>query len=206
MSVGDRPRQRVSEWCASGATSGVKADATTMRSHPPATTHLDQVLSAAQIMCADAGLRFVLVGDGPEKKSLLQQAEECGLGNVSFLDPHPAKDIPALLAAAEIVVVTLKTYLPGAVPSKLYEAMASGKPVVMVAGGEPAEIVCEHRAGIVVEPGDVVGLVQAIRTLRGHPELRQELGANGRRAARQYFNRARIASCFIEYLETNLHR
>ena len=66
----------------------------------------------------------------------------------------PAGEMPDLLAAADVVLVTLKMHIPGAVPSKLYEAMASGRPVVLVASGEAAEIVREHRAGIVVEPGN----------------------------------------------------
>lgn len=165
---------------------------------------LDQVLRTAEALRGEAGVRFVLVGDGPEKQALRQQARQRDLVNVCFLDPRPAREIPSLLAAADIVLVTLKMHIPGAVPSKLYEAMASGRPVILVASGEAAEIVREHRAGIVVEPGDIAGFTRAVRTLETQPDLRRALGENGRRAAQQRFDRAKIMEHFIEHLEANL--
>jgi glycosyltransferase involved in cell wall biosynthesis len=101
------------------------------------------------------------------------------------------------------VIVPLKKYIPGAVPSKLYEAMASGRPVVLVAEGEAAELVCRHKAGIVVRPGAINDLVHAIRKLWTDPSLRRTLGENGRRAAEQLFDRTTIAKRFIDHLEAN---
>ena len=166
---------------------------------------LDQVLDAAEALRDDTGFRFVLIGDGPEKNRLVEQASLRNLVNVRFLDPRPAYEIPALLAAADIAMVTLKTHIPGAVPSKLYEAMASGRPIMLVASGEAAEIVRKYQVGIAVEPGARTGLVQALRTLRAQPELRRTLGENGRRVAEQHFDRAKIAARFIEYLEDHLN-
>lgn len=164
---------------------------------------LDRVLDAVEALRADAKLRLVLVGDGPAKEKLMQQVRERGLNNVRFLDPLPSNQVPPLVAAADILVVPLATHIPGATPSKLYEAMASGRPVVLVAGGEPAAFVCEHRVGIVVAPGDLRGLVEALRTLSTNAAMRQELGANGRRTAEQLFDKVDIDKAFIEYLEHN---
>jgi glycosyltransferase involved in cell wall biosynthesis len=166
---------------------------------------LDQVLCTAEALRPEGSFRFVLVGDGPEKKRLLEEAAKRGLTNVRFLDSRPAPEIPALLAAADVVLVPLKSYLPGAVPSKLYEAMASGRPVVLVATGEAAEIVREHQAGMTVEPGRVEDLTHALRTLGAEPQLRRTLGENGRRAAEQHFDRTKIVSRFLEHLEAHLH-
>ena len=166
---------------------------------------LDQVLDAADSLRADPRLRLVLVGDGPAKEKLMQNAHARGLRNVRFLKPLPSDQVPPLVAAADILVVPLATHIPGATPSKLYEAMASGRPVVLVAGGEPAAFVREHRVGIVVAPGDARGLVDALRTLSADAALRQELGANGRRTAEQLFDKHDIDNAFIEYLEDN-HR
>lgn len=165
---------------------------------------LDQVLETADHLRGQPAIRFVLVGDGPEKTMLVQEANRRGLDQVAFLAPRPASEIPALLAAADILLVTLKMHLPGAVPSKLYEAMATGKPVVLVASGEAADIVREHQAGIVVQPGDINGLTEAVRQLSEQPELRAQLGENGRKAAENYFNRDIIVTRFIHYLEEHL--
>lgn len=162
---------------------------------------LNQVLDAAEALIREKGLRFVLVGDGPEKKLLADAARERGLKNIEFLAPILATEMPALIGAADIILVPLKSYISGAVPSKLYEAMASGKPVVLVASGEAAEIVREHRAGLTVDPGDVDGLIKAVKTLANEPQSRREFGDNGRRAAEQYFSRETLVNGFRELLE-----
>ena len=163
---------------------------------------LDRVLDAAETLRSEGTtLRLVLVGDGPAKEKLMQQARERGLANVRFLDPLASAAVPPLVAAADIVLVPLATHIPGATPSKLYEAMASGRPVVLVAGGEPAAFVREHRVGIVVAPCDAGGLVEALRTLSADAALRRQLGANGRRTAEQLFDKGEIDNAFIAYLE-----
>ena len=164
---------------------------------------LDQILAAADILRND-GVRFVLVGDGPEKKLLVEQAQRQVLANVRFLDPRTAPEMPSLLAASDVALVTLKTYIPGAVPSKLYEAMATGRALVLVAKGEAADIVTENQAGITVEPGDIDGLAEALRRLRAEPELRRKLGQNGRRAAEEIFDRRKVIARFVDHLEADL--
>lgn len=165
---------------------------------------LGQVLMAAADLAEDHRFKFVLIGDGPEKKMLMGQAATRGLTNVEFQDPRRSEEIPALIAGCDIVLVPLTSYLLGAVPSKLYEAMASGRPVILVASGEASQIVNEHQAGITVEPGDIKGLVQALKTLVAQPQLRRTLGENGRRAAEQHFDRETIVGHFREFLEQNL--
>src|SRR5262249_48003703 len=161
-------------------------------------------VEAARALTDQAGARFVLIGDGPVKADLRKSAERLALGNLAFLDARPAEDMPALAAAADIILVPLATDLPGAVPSKLYEAMASGRPLVLIASGEAADIVHRHQAGLVVAPGDATGLVAALRTLLGDSDLRRRLGKNGRRAAVECYDRAKIAACFMDHLETSL--
>lgn len=161
---------------------------------------LGQVIDAAEKL-QDDQLRIVLVGDGPEKDELVDSVRTRGLRNVTFLDPQPKEAIPALLASADIAVVALRTRILGAVPSKLYEAMASGLPVVLVADGEPAEIVQSANAGVAVKPGDVDGLADALRRLARSEGERARLGAAGRAAAVERFDRRPIYDRFIEALE-----
>jgi glycosyltransferase involved in cell wall biosynthesis len=159
---------------------------------------LDQVLAAAELLTS--GLRIVLVGDGPERERLRAEAASRRLTRIQFLPPVPRSEMPAVLASADIALVPLGFELPGAVPSKLYEAMATGRPVILVAGGEAAAIVRACDAGLVVDPGDVVGLAAALDRLEGDAELRARLGRNGREAARRRFDRAAIGAGFADYL------
>lgn len=166
---------------------------------------LEQIIEAAHQLRSDTSITFVLVGDGPVKGTLIREAEAKRLGNIKFLDPVPQDSIPALIAAADIVLVPLKTHIPGAVPSKLYEAMSAGRALVVMASGEAADIVTRHRAGIVVAPGDMQGLTTSLLNLARNLSYRQKLGAEARRAAKTEFDRSVSVTRFIRYLEEQLH-
>lgn len=165
---------------------------------------LEQILDAAQQLGAALPVEIFFIGDGPTKSDLMAQAQAQQLTHVHFLDPVNGGEMPAWVASADIALVTLKDYIPGAVPSKLYEAMASGAAVLLVASGEPAEIVKKYDAGLVVAPNDVTGLAKALETLAGDAELRGRLGKNGRCAAIEHFDRRAIVERFVEYLENDL--
>jgi len=161
---------------------------------------LDQLLLAAQFFREDHRLKFVFIGDGPRKAHLKQRARELNLTNVLFLDPLPREQMPSVIGTANICLVPLTSFIPGAVPSKLYEAMACEKPVVLIADGEAAEIVNAHGSGLVVSPGDFKGLVDALAYLVQRPDLWKTMGAAGRMTVEKYFDRKKIIEKFEEYL------
>jgi len=161
---------------------------------------LDQVLEAAYELQNRTELQFIFLGDGPEKGLLIEQARRLNLRNVHFLDPVPRDHMPKVLAAADICIIPLKAYIPGAVPSKIYEAMATAKPIVLVAESEPADIVLSHQAGLAVKPADISNLSAAILKLVEHPELRDVIGKAGRKAAENHFDRSKIIDKFVEFI------
>jgi len=165
---------------------------------------LDQVVDAAALLRRDDQLVVVFVGDGVERERIVNRGRALGLTNVRFLPPCRHEDVPALLASADIALVPLRGHIPGAVPSKLYEAMASGLPVILSADGEAAQIVREARAGIVVAPGDAAGLARALADLGADSDRRQDLGRRARQAAEAQFNREVILDRFIDFLEAHV--
>jgi colanic acid biosynthesis glycosyl transferase WcaI len=165
---------------------------------------LSRVIDAADKLREEKGYRFVFIGDGPEKGKLIHKSRDLGLGNVTFLDPVPSKEIPPLLASADLILVSLGMNIPGAVPSKLYEAMSSERAVVLIAEGEAAEIVRRFEAGLVVSPGDVPSLVSAIQWVRENPQHAAQLAARARDASLRHFDRTAIAEPFLRYLESSV--
>jgi glycosyltransferase involved in cell wall biosynthesis len=161
---------------------------------------LDQLLLATAQLRDLPHFRLVLIGDGPEKDQLLALKQRLHLDHVFFFDPVPQQEVPALTASADIAVIPLRIRLPGAVPSKLYEAMACGLPALVVAQGEPAHIVEETHSGIAVASGDITGLEAALRRLIADPALRASLGTTGRTVAGTRFNRNIIVDQFIQRL------
>lgn len=162
---------------------------------------LEQVLKVAAELKDMKDLCIVFVGDGVEKKQLMKRAQALNLTNVRFLEPYPHEKMPALLASADIALVPLKVRFLGGVPSKLYEAMSVGIPVLLMTEGEAADIVNKYQCGIVVSAGDVRGAVSALRKLVKDVDIRKQMGDRGRKAAIMSFNGQSIINKFIDFLE-----
>jgi glycosyltransferase involved in cell wall biosynthesis len=154
---------------------------------------LHRILDVATCLSDLDQVQFVLVGEGAERESLTRRVESEKIQNVRVLGPQPKERIPALLAAADGVCNVLKFSIPGAVPSKIYEAMATGLPIVFGGEGEGARRILEAHAGLVVPYNDVQRLEQAIRQLVMSPALRRQFGQAGRLAAEKLYSRKEIA-------------
>ncbi len=143
---------------------------------------LETVLEAAEQLQSDTGIHFVLVGDGVKKGELMAYVQRCGLKNVTFLDPVPNDQVPRLLAAADACVIPLRKLplLEMALPVKMLEAMACARPIVLAIDGESRRLTEEAGAAICVEPEHTAALVNAIHSLREHPDLARSMGQRGR--------------------------
>jgi glycosyltransferase involved in cell wall biosynthesis len=165
---------------------------------------LFQILDASKRL--EGPGRFVLIGDGPVRAELEARIANEGLHRVKLAPPVPRDRIPPLLAAADAAIITLGMDIPGAVPSKIYEAMAAELPILIVAEGEPVDRVVRPECGMSVRPGDIDGLTSAIRTLAAQPALRAEFGRRGRLAAESTYDRTRIAETLSAFLEEAARR
>ncbi|MGH3072958.1 MAG: glycosyltransferase family 4 protein [Gaiellaceae bacterium] len=145
---------------------------------------LDTVVEAAARLDGEA--RFAFVGDGPLKEPLVRLAAERGVRNVDFHPQVPLTETPPLLAASDALLVPLSSHptFRDFVPSKLIDAMAVGRPVVLSAAGEAARILELAGAGIVAVPEDADALVGAVRWLKEHPDEAAAMGERGRAFAR----------------------
>jgi glycosyltransferase involved in cell wall biosynthesis len=165
---------------------------------------IDQILDAALALPPDVPGRFVIVGDGPVREHLEQRIKKEAIDRVKMLPMQPRSRIPALLACADVAIITIGGRIHGMVPNKMYEAMASSLPILLVAHGEAVRRVARANAGIAVSPRDGAALVSACRKLIENPNLRRELGASGRRAAETVYNRDRVADRLDRFLRERL--
>lgn len=141
------------------------------------------VLDAAQRLAGVSDVRFILAGDGGEKRHLVESARRLALDNVTFIDPLPRGELPTLYQRSDACLVTLKRsdwLRQFALSSKVFDVMAAGRPVIAAAEGETAEFVARSRAGICIPPEDPDALVEAILRIKANPELAQQYGENGR--------------------------
>ncbi|MGA2532252.1 MAG: glycosyltransferase family 4 protein [Candidatus Aminicenantales bacterium] len=166
---------------------------------------LARVLEAARILAAERDIVFAIAGEGLRKDALRARAAALGLRNVIFLPFQPYGDLPNLLAAADVLLVPLdgeKSEL--SVPSKLYNFMAAGRPVLGLArpGSEVAAILGERQCGVPVSPGDAARIADAVRALKGSPEWRRALAANGRAYVVERFAKDKVLSAYDEIIRS----
>jgi len=163
---------------------------------------LETVLLAAERLRDRGEVVFLLMGEGAEREQLLERSRELRLTNVHFLGKQPRERVPVYLAAADACVVPLRRseVFKTAIPSKMLEAMAAAKPVILGVEGEAKEILLGAQAGIAIPPDDSGALAEAILRLCQHPELGRTLGANGRRAVREKYSRPQQAKAYLELL------
>jgi colanic acid biosynthesis glycosyl transferase WcaI len=168
---------------------------------------LTTILDAAERTRERADIRIVLIGDGAEKADLVAQAEQRNLANVEFLEPQPHDRMPLLLAGADVCLVPLRKLqlFEGALPSKMYEAMACARPIVLGVEGE-ARRLAEHEAGsaIAVEPENADALASAILYLSEHHEVAEALGQRGRAFVEARFDRVQLTAALEAHLATLL--
>jgi glycosyltransferase involved in cell wall biosynthesis len=149
---------------------------------------------------------FMVVGDGIERDALIQRAEELGLSNIAFPGERPRSSIPALLKASDLCVVPLRNAEFHDVPSKLFEYLAAGCPVVLSADGEAKTVLEQASGGIAVEPGDPVALAEAIRELYAAPDLRDSYAKRGQRHVIQNYAREGLAQELESLVEDMIDR
>jgi colanic acid biosynthesis glycosyl transferase WcaI len=144
---------------------------------------LDLIVEAAKSLDnANSKVRFVLCGDGPHRETL--QGLAAGLSNIQFLKLQTDQSFTELLKAADLHLIPQRAEAADLVlPSKLGGVLASGKPVVVMAKAGTGLALEVENAGIVVPPGDVPALEDAVRSLADDRNLCLSLGKAARAAA-----------------------
>lgn len=162
------------------------------------------ILRAVARLHCNGDLRIVIVGSGKGLSSIRQLVRQLQLRNVEFREPVPLSQLSGLLIGGEIHLILQKPGTEGLlVPSKVYGTLAAGRPSLFVGPSncEVSRIISESRSGLVVDAGDVEGVVNALRTLVASATLRQEMGNNARQYYERHFGRQRSVSKIIDILE-----
>jgi colanic acid biosynthesis glycosyl transferase WcaI len=164
---------------------------------------LERVLEAAARLREVKDVVFVIVGEGMKKAELEMRASAMEVENVRFLPFQPYADLPELLASSDVLLVPLdKEKSQMSVPSKLYNFLAAGRPVLGLApaDSEVAALIRGNRCGEVAPPDDVTAIGEAVLKLKKDPEARREMAANARRYVVDNFARKMIMDRYEDLL------
>jgi glycosyltransferase involved in cell wall biosynthesis len=168
---------------------------------------LDVVLRAARRLQSEPALHFLFVGEGAEKENLKRLAAELNLTNVTFIDEQPREALMAYYRASDVSIVPLKR-LPvfkKVLPSKLFELMGAGCPIICSVEGEAAELVTSAEAGLCIEPENSEALTDAISRLRADSALRHRMRLNGQGFVKTHYLRSTLAEDFLNSLSSTLN-
>ncbi|WP_437321806.1 glycosyltransferase family 4 protein [Sorangium sp. So ce385] len=162
---------------------------------------LFSVLDAAALLRDLDDVRFVMVGDGIDAPRLRREAEARALSNIVFIGQQPHERMPHFFALADVLLSHLKRdpCFELTIPSKIPAYMAAGRPVLVAASGDPADLVRDSGAGLACEPEDPAALAAAVRRLRDMtPEARRAMGEAGRRHFLRWFTRDALVTRYEE--------
>lgn len=165
---------------------------------------LDTLLDAALILKhqpSSRPIRLLFLGDGAEKARLKERAESLNLPNVVFLDTVQKEEVARYWSILDVSLIHLKDnpVFETVIPSKIFESMGMGLPIILGVKGEAAEIVEREQAGVVVPPQNAERLATALMDLAQDPD-RCAFYAHNAYKGSKHFDRAEMAHLMLDTL------
>lgn len=148
-------------------------------------------------------IKLVLVGDGMQKKALLERAAELQLDNVIFHDPVNKAKLAGLMASADIglqILANVPAFYYGTSPNKFFDYISAGLPVLNNYPGWLAELIIKEQCGFAVPPENPQAFADALEQAANQREQLIEMGRNGQQVAREQFNRSILSQKFSDWV------
>ncbi|QSJ15258.1 glycosyltransferase family 4 protein [Nostoc sp. UHCC 0702] len=164
---------------------------------------IDTMLEAAKEL-QDEPIHFVCIGGGAKRDELIKEVNRLGLNNFTFLPYQDKQVLPYSLTACDLSLVSVDESTEGlVVPSKLYSALASGRPVAVICSPYSylRQLIAEADCGGTFDNGDSHSLAQFIRLLSRDPQLGERMGKAGRQYLRSHFTPKVISQQYLDVLQ-----
>ena len=169
---------------------------------------LDDVLDAAKIIIqnGEIDIEIQFIGDGVLKPKLIKRVEVENIKNCKFIDPMPKDDLFTYLQKEANVGLMILEDIPafyyGTSPNKFFDYIALGLPVINNYPGWLAELIIKNNCGIVIPSNDPVAFSDSLIKLKEDPKTTMEMGKNSIILAKDSFNRDKLSSQFVNFLES----
>ena len=156
---------------------------------------IQDIVDAAQITSKDKSIRYLIIGDGVKRESLENQLISKNLTNIAFTGGLPFNQTLNYLLKSDIAVVPLLgiEHFKSALPSKFFDYMALGLPIILGVDGEARQILSKNNTGVYYSPGSPEDLVAKIKWLQSHQEEARCMGEAGRNLVFSNFSRSVLA-------------
>ncbi|OCY31928.1 glycosyltransferase WbuB [Acinetobacter pittii] len=166
---------------------------------------LNAVLDAAVELKARqrTDIKLVLVGDGMQKKALIERAEKLQLDNVVFHDPVNKAKLAGLMSSADIglqILANVPAFYYGTSPNKFFDYISAGLPVLNNYPGWLAELITKEQCGFAVPPENPKAFADALEQAADQREQLNQMGKNGQQVAKEQFNRSILSQKFSDWV------
>lgn len=157
---------------------------------------LGALLDAAELLRADERIAFVLVGTGAEREKLVELAQARGLANVVFVGAVDRESVKQYWRLADVALVLLRDtpLFSHVIPSKMFEAMGTARPIILGVRGESKGILERAQAGIAIPPESAAELAKAIQLLANNRDSARNMGQAGQTFVAEHYSRDRLAN------------
>jgi colanic acid biosynthesis glycosyl transferase WcaI len=164
---------------------------------------LETIIEAAKQLQDERDIHFWMVGEGPKKAEIEAAAERSGLPNMKFIREQPKERMPDYLSAADIAIVPLRNLdlFKKALPSKMFDAWACQRPVLLGVDGEARSVLQQAEGGLFVPPEDADSMAKALLNLKNNFLLRETMGRKGRTFTERNYSRQTQAAQLAVFLE-----
>ena len=164
------------------------------------------IMEAAEILKYRDDIVFMLVGDGAMKKDMVIRKNDRDLKNVLMLPAQSKERIPDLYRASDVSIVPLRDIplFDSFVPSKMFEIMSCGIPIIGSVNGEAREILELSGSARIIPPESVNELVDSIVWMMENPQKRKMMGISGRTFVCEHYDRTMLAKNYVGHLKTIL--
>jgi glycosyltransferase involved in cell wall biosynthesis len=165
---------------------------------------IEDILDAAELLSSDLEIHFLIVGWGAKKNWAVNEKNVRHLENMTIIDPLEREQSCDVQNACDLAINTLSSNMSGiSVPSRTYNVMASGKPMLAVCDedSELATVIYEEQTGWVVPPGRPDILAATIRKAKAAPEELRLMGERAYQAAEAKYTIASVLKVYTELIE-----
>lgn len=168
---------------------------------------LDAVVDAAVELKrrGEQGIRFVFIGQGGLRDALIARCQAEGVDHMTtwlkFIPKLELAQAVPRMNAGMMILKNVPEFYYGTSPNKFFDYIASGIPVINNYPGWVADMLNEHKCGLVTAPGDAAAFADAVVWLRDHPDEARAMGARGRKLAEMRFDRKQLGRTLVATLE-----
>ncbi len=161
---------------------------------------LETILKAAKALRDHSKIHFLFVGEGARKKDLKRLSSH--LDNITFIDRQPRSTVAQIINESDVALVLLKDnpLFRTVIPSKMFEIMGCGCPIILGVEGEAKKILDDANCGLSIRPENHIDLCEAIMKFFNNPALMRECGQNAIAYVTKHYNLDMLATRYLKLL------